>query len=62
MCVYVLVAIIAKERVITRSPSQILQILGIMLFEKTPINQALATQYEKHSEDGDHNQLVLFDF
>ena len=62
MCVYVLVAIIAKERVITRNPSQILQILGIMLFEKTPINQALATQYEKHSEDGDHNQLVLFDF
>lgn len=62
VCVYVLVAIIAKEQAITRSPSEILQILGIMLFEKIPINQALVAKGEKTLESDDRNQLILFDF
>ena len=42
VCVYVLVAIIAKEQALDRKPSEILQILGIMLFEKVPVHKALA--------------------
>ena len=62
LCVYVLVAIVAKEHAIARSPSEILQILGIMLFEKVPMNNALAEQYGYVSEIDDRNQLTLFDF
>ncbi len=62
VCVYVLVAIIAKEHALTRKPSEILQILGIMLFEKVPVNQALAATIKITPERDDHNQLVLFDF
>lgn len=62
MCVYVLVAIIAKEQAIARNPSEILQILGIMLFEKVPVNQALAAKRKQTLESGDRNQLLLFDF
>lgn len=62
VCVYVLVAIIAREQQISRNPSEILQILGIMIFEKVPINQALTSPSENVSENEDHNQLSLFDF
>ncbi len=62
VCVYVLVAIIAKKQAIARSPSEILQILGIMLFEKVPVNQALTAKSEKALESGDRSQLLLFDF
>ncbi len=62
VCMYVLVAIIAKEQAIARNPSEILQILGIMLFEKVPVNQALTAKCEKALESGDRNQLLLFDF
>jgi IS4 transposase len=62
VCVYVLVAIIAREQGIARNPSEILQILGIMLFEKVPMNQALATQPADVLEGDAHNQLLLFNF
>ncbi|MFA7322386.1 MAG: IS4 family transposase [Dokdonella sp.] len=62
VCVYVLVTMVAKEQAIARNPSEILQILGIMLFEKVPMNQALAAEYENVPETEDHNQLPLFDF
>jgi len=61
-CVYVLVAIIAKEQRIARNPSEILRILGIMLFEKVPMNQALANEATNKSKDDCCNQLTLFDF
>jgi IS4 transposase len=62
VCVYVLVAIIAKEQALDRKPSEILQILGIMLFEKVPVHKALAATPQNVPEAGEHNQLVLFDF
>jgi len=62
VCVYVLVAIVAKEQGITRNPSEILQILGIMLFEKVPMDQALTTDRKNALETHDYNQLSLFDF
>jgi hypothetical protein len=39
--VYVLVAIVRKELGVERSLGEILQILSLTLFEKTPILQAL---------------------
>jgi hypothetical protein len=40
--VYVLVAIVKKELGVERSLHEILQILSVTLFEKTPIFQALS--------------------
>ena len=62
VCVYVLVAMIAKEQATARSPSEILQIRGIMLFEKVPMNKAFAEQYGNVSKGSNRNQLTLFDF
>jgi transposase len=60
--VYVLVAIVRKRLGLPNSLYQILQILSVTLFEKTPILRAL------HASDSDDdlldrgNQLILFDF
>jgi hypothetical protein len=60
--VYVLVAIVRKRLGLPASLYQILQILSVTLFEKTPILRAL------HASDSDDdlldrgNQLILFDF
>jgi hypothetical protein len=62
LCVYVLVAIVKKELKIERSLGEILQILSIGLFEKTPILQAFSNDSAKIENVGDHNQLSLFDF
>jgi hypothetical protein len=59
--VFVLIAIIKKELKIDRSLNEILQILSICLFEKTPIQQALAGNLSKLPEDNFSNQLILFD-
>ena len=60
--VYVLVAIIRKRLRLEVSLYQILQILSITLFEKTPILQALqASDFQEESPDPG-NQLNLFDF
>jgi hypothetical protein len=59
--VYVLVAILRKELGIERSLSEILQILSLTLFEKTPIFQALGESISQDSESPFPNQLNLFD-
>jgi transposase len=58
--VYVLVAIVRKRLGLEASLYQILQILSVTLFEKTPILQAL--QPPDYQEDllGSANQLILF--
>jgi len=59
--VYVLVAIIRKRLGLDASLYQILQILSVTLFEKTPILRALqAPDSEEHLDDFG-NQLILFD-
>jgi transposase len=59
--VYVLVAIVRKRLRLDSSLYQILQILSLTLFEKTPTSQALQS-YESQSELlGFSNQLILFD-
>ena len=62
VCVYLLVAIAKKELEIDRSMGEILQILSIGLFEKTPLFQALTNEGVTISEGLPSNQLILFDF
>jgi transposase len=59
--VYVLVAIVKKELRIERSLHDILQILSLTLFEKTPLFDAFNAQNQPISELPDSNQLKLFD-
>jgi hypothetical protein len=59
--VYVLVAIIKKELKLERSLHEILQIISILLFEKTPLKQALTENHYVFKELQNHNQLSLFD-
>jgi hypothetical protein len=60
--VYVLVAIIRKRLELEVSLYQILQILSITLFEKTPILQALQASSPQSDLLDPGNQLILFDF
>ena len=62
VCVYVLVAIAKKELRIDRSMGEMLQILSISLFEKTPLFQAFSHDITPMEEGLDRNQLSLFDF
>ena len=60
--VYVLVAIARKRLGLEASLYQILQILRVTLFEKTPILQALQPSDSHENLLDDPNQLILFDF
>jgi len=59
--IYVLVAILKKELNLHRNLNEILQILSISIFEKSPINKVLS-EFSLCSENQDSgNQLNLFD-
>ena len=60
--VYVLVAIARKRLGLEASLYQILQILSVTLFEKTPILQALQPSDPHENLLDDPNQLILVDF
>src|ERR1035441_6998307 len=60
--VYVLVAIVRKRMSLDSSLYQILQILSVTLFEKTPILQALQACDSGNDLSDPGNQLILFDF
>lgn len=60
--VYVLVAIVRKRLGLDVSLYQILQILSLTLFEKTPILQALQASDSQEELLDPGNQLILFDF
>ena len=59
--VYVLVAIVKKELKLERSLYEILQILSVALFEKTPIFEALSSKNYTNQNLASPNQLSLFD-
>ncbi len=59
---YVLVAIIRKRLALEASLYQILQILSLTLFEKTPILQALRVSDSDTDLLEASKQLILFDF
>ena len=60
--VYVLVAIVRKRLELDASLYQILQILSVSLFEKTPILCALQAIDEDANFTHNVNQLILFEF
>jgi hypothetical protein len=60
--VYVLVANVRKRLGMEAGLYQILQILSLTLFEKTPILQALQTADCENDLYDVGNQLILFDF
>ena len=60
--VYVLVAIVRKRLGLEASLYQILQILSLTLFEKTPILCSLQSIEEDANFIENANQLILFDF
>jgi IS4 transposase len=60
--VYVLVAIVRKRLGLDASLYQILQILSVTLFEKTPILLALQPSDSQENFGDFPNQLILFDF
>ena len=59
--VYLLVAILKKELGIDRTLYEILQVLSLTQFEKTPINQVFENKNYKTETTPSHNQLTLFD-
>jgi len=59
--VYVLVAIVRKRLGLEASLYQILQILSVTLFEKTPILQAFGHPESQEKSDQIYNQLSLWD-
>jgi hypothetical protein len=58
----VLVAIVRKRLGLEASLYQILQILSLTLFEKTPILQALQPSDSEPDLQDPGSQLILFDF
>jgi hypothetical protein len=59
--VYVLVAIVKKKLKLEQSLYTILQILSVAVFEKTPIDRALASTDHTDQNCSTSNQLQLFD-
>lgn len=60
--VYLLVAILKKELGSQLTLNEILQILSVNIFEKTPVLQLLSTFEHQNQTTPDPNQLRLFDF
>ncbi len=60
--VYVLIAIVKKELGLKASMYEILQVLSVTLFEKTPLKSLFSGHLSSFSQDNLHNQLSLFDF
>ncbi len=60
--VYVLIAIVRKRLKIKASLYTILQILGVTLFEKTPLSQVLTERNYNNEQTRNCNQLSFNDF
>ena len=56
---YCLVALVGAELKNERSTYEILQILGISLLDKTPINEMLTNIDYKNIKELNHNQLTI---
>jgi len=60
--VYVLIHLLKHRQGLRQTPNEIAQILSVMAFEKTPIDQVFSEIQPKNDEDQNRNQLMLFDF
>lgn len=61
VCTYVLVKILKDKLEIPKTMNEILQILSISIFDKTPVNQILKESGNKNDDNNFSNQLNLFD-
>jgi hypothetical protein len=59
--VYVLVHRVKHRHGLSQTPNQIAQILGMLILEKTPINQAFSEIQAQTHEPENHKQLSLFE-
>jgi hypothetical protein len=57
---YVLIAIIKKKLKLKQSLYEILQIISISAFDKTPINQLFSDNQLQYFKEQEHNQLKMF--
>lgn len=61
VCTYLIVAILKRQLQSKKSLYEILQILSISAFDKTPIKQLLLEHQLQLPDNDIHNQLILFD-
>jgi len=61
VCTYLTVAIIKRQLKTDKSLYEILQILSVSAFDKTPVNQLLMSNDLQLENNEIHNQLTLFD-
>lgn len=61
ICTYLLVANLKKQFNLKASLYEILQILSVSIFDKTPVNQLLMKHDLQIYQNDIHNQLILFD-
>jgi len=61
ICTYLIVAILKKQLNLKQSLYEILQILSVSVFDKTPVNQLFMESELQIKENDTHNQLILFD-
>ena len=61
ICVYVLVAIAKKKFTLKQSLYEILQVISICIFDKTPITQLFDNSIQQNFKELNHIQLKIFD-
>jgi len=61
VCTYLIIAILKKQMNLDKSLYEILQILSISAFDKTPVNQLFMKSKLQIPKKDNHNQLILFD-
>lgn len=61
VCTYLIIAIIKKQLNLDKSLYEILQILSVSVFDKTPLNQLFMSSNSQNHVEDNHNQLILFD-
>jgi hypothetical protein len=59
--VYVLIHLLKHRHGLWQTQNEIAQILGVMTFEKIPVNQVFSEIQQTTQEDGNRNQLLLFE-
>jgi len=61
LCTYLLVAILKKKLNLNQNIYEIIQILSVSVFDKTPVNQLFMNENYNNQKLLPSNQLILFD-
>ena len=61
VCTFILVKILKDKLQILQSMNEILQILSVSIFDKTPVNQLFIKRNTQKTNNNNHNQLNMFD-